>query len=299
MNTLNNKLNKKRLNKFVLSIIQNKIYEDKSKTLDNIKQLILKTIKDENPNIIVLPEFFNTPLGPKVDPLPYAEHEESSETIKFLSNMAKDNNIYIIGGSIPVFDKENSKKIYNACYSFDNKGDIKAIYKKMHLFDIDIPGKVKYTESSKVTAGGKNNLLTVFETPFAKFGIGICYDIRFYEHIHLLKDKFDIDCMVYPSAFSKPTGIMHWDLLRRSRALDNNVYVIMASPARNENEDSYQIYGYSSVVDPYGKDLENKAEEKECIITNEIDLSKIEDISIQIPTWKNKRRDLYEVISYI
>lgn len=284
--------------KFVVSIIQNKITNDKSKTILRMKELIDSAVKLYKPELVVLPEFWNCPSGEGAAKA-FCEEEQSSESIKFMSSIAREHNIHLIGGSIPIKDPLKENKLFNVSYSFDNLGIIQAQYKKMHLFDVDIPGKVTYYESKTITPGGGEDLLTVFETPFARFGIGICYDIRFYEHAHLLKKIKNIDCLVYPSAFSLPTGQMHWDLLRRIRALDNNVHLITASPSRNWQEpDSYQVYGYSGLVDPYGNIIASLAYD-EGIISATIDLQLNKNISEQIPTWKSRRSDLYDVVSKI
>lgn len=282
--------------KFIMSLVQNKVIKDKDWNLKRAEELMTVAVEKFKPNVIALPEFFNTPLFTSGgNPYDYAEFKEDSLTIKMLSDFARKHKIYLIGGSIPIKVDDPSKKVFNTSFSFDINGDIKATYRKMHLFDIDIPGKIYYKESDKVIPGNREDLLTVFETPFAKFGIGICYDLRFYEHAHLLKSEKNVDCIVYPSAFSLPTGTMHWDILRKSRALDNNVFIAMVSPSRNTEDLNYfQVYGHSSFVDPYGTVI-NTAGYEETIVTSEIDLQVKSNIEAQIPTWKHKRSDLYTV----
>lgn len=283
------------MNKFKLSIIQNKIIRDKKQNLSRALSLLNTACDIYNPDILVLPEMFTYHIERDGNPYTYAEYENKSETLDQLRTFVIKRNVHLIGGSIPI-KIENSKKVYNSTYCLDNKGEIKANYQKQHLFDVDIPNKVKFTESDTVIEGDKSKFLTVFETPFAKFGIGICYDIRFGEQVHLLKSIHNIDCMVYPSAFSFQTGQMHWDLLRRARALDNNVFVVMASPSRNYHDLSYfQVWGYSSIVNPFGEVI-NSAGYEEGIINSEIDLDLVKSISEQIPCWKHKKKNLYEVV---
>lgn len=284
--------------KFVMSLIQNKVLKDKDFNLKRAEELMTVAVEKFKPDIIALPEFFNTPLFTTGgNPYEYAEFKEDSRTLNMLREFTKKHKVYLIGGSIPIKDDNASKKVYNTSFSFNSNGEIKAVYRKMHLFDIDIPGKIYYKESDKVIPGNSQDLLTVFETPFAKFGIGICYDVRFYEHAHLLKSEKNVDCIVYPSAFSLPTGTMHWDILRKSRALDNNVFIAMVSPARNYEDTNYfQVYGHSSFTDPYAN-VFNTAGFEETIITSEIDLQIKANIEAQIPTWKHKRSDLYTIKS--
>ena len=273
---------------FKIALCQMKVRPEKKLNIQRARELITSAVQLHKAQVVVLPEMFNTPLGLQyVDQ--YAETESSSETLEFLSQISKEQNIYLIGGSI--VEKENDK-FYNTCYCFNRQGEIKAKHRKIHLFDVDIPGKITYKESNKYASG---NQFTVFETEFCKFGIGICYDIRFPEYAQILKQEHGVNFIVYPAAFNTITGPMHWELLSRSRALDNNVFLAMCSPSRNyETPDSYQCYGYSTVITPFGFIIGNTTYEEDIVVSN-IDLSLIDTISEQIPTFKQKRKDLYMV----
>lgn len=135
-----------------------------------------------------------------------------------------------------------------------------AKHRKVHLFDIDIPGKQTFKESDSLTGG---NGITTFTAPFGKIGLGICYDIvswlarqfngslssqRFPE-LAQIAARLGCVAMIYPSAFNTTTGPMHWTLLQRARAVDNQMFVSMCSPARNPGA-SYQAWGHSMVVNP-------------------------------------------------
>lgn len=286
----------KNVGKFTLSLIQNKVTRDKDWNIKRASELLEKAYEVYKPDILALPELFNTPLiNDSSDDLQYAEFLQDSKTLKMLSEFCKKKNVYLIGGSIPIKDEVKKNVIYNTCVCFDNKGEKKAIYRKIHLWDVDIPGSITYKESDTYSPGGLNDLLTTFDTPFARFGIGICYDVRFAELAYLLKSKKDIDVMVYPSAFPIVTGLIHWDILRRARAVDNQVWVAMISPSRNYEDKSYfQCYGSSSIINPFGE-VTNEISYDEGIITSEIDLNLINQASTQIPIWKQKRNDLYEL----
>ncbi|XP_078512234.1 omega-amidase NIT2-like [Lissotriton helveticus] len=133
---------------------------------------------------------------------------------------------------------------------------------------------------------------SVFDTPYCKVGVGICYDIRFAELAQIYTKK-GCQLLVYPSAFNMTTGPAHWELLQRSRALDNQVYVASASPARDEKA-SYVAWGHSSVVSPWGEVL-SKAGTDETVTYTEIDLQYLTDVRQQIPIHFQKRADLYSV----
>jgi omega-amidase len=251
--------------------------------------MISTAIKLYNPNILVLPEYFQTPANLK-DLDKFVEDGENSETLGLLKQQALKYSIYIVGGTIPVYFSDKSK-VYNTCYCINKKGEVKTSFKKLHLFDVNIPGKICYTESKKITRGDS---FGVFETEFAKIGIGICYDMRFPEYALCLRKEHDIDMLVYPAAFSSVTGPPYWELLGRSRAVDNQVYVALCSPSRNyENPEDYQAYGHSMVIDPFGSVITTTGIE-ESIIYTKIDPSKLDEIRNSIPTWRQKRWDMYE-----
>ncbi|XP_066478772.1 omega-amidase NIT2 [Tiliqua scincoides] len=262
-------------------------------------QLQVSTVKTENLNracgfvrtaaaqgakLVVLPECFNCPYGTKYFP-EYAEKIPGESTQK-LSEIAKECDVYLIGGSIP---EEDAGKLYNTCTVFGPDGTMLAKHRKIHLFDIDIPGKIRFQESETLSPGDK---FSTFDTPYCKIGLGICYDIRFAELAQIYTQK-GCQLLVYPGAFNLITGPAHWELLQRGRAVDNQVYVTTASPARDERA-SYVAWGHSTVVNPWGEVIV-KAGTEETIIYADIDLKKVAEVRQQIPIHSQKRSDLYAI----
>lgn len=260
------------------------VIDDKQENLKKAKSMITQSV-NENADIIILPEMFNCPYSNEKF-IEYAENETNSETLNCISTLAKKNNTYILAGSIP--EKDNDK-LYNTSYFFDKNGSIISKHRKMHLFDIDVKNKITFKESDVLTAGDN---FTIAETEFGKIGIGICYDIRFPELARVLVEKGAL-ILIYPGAFNMTTGPAHWELLFKSRALDNQVYCVGVAPALNKNA-SYNSYGHSIVTNPWGEIL-SQADEKEQITFCEIDLSIIKKIRDELPLLKNKREDLYEI----
>lgn len=145
----------------------------------------------------------------------------------------------------------------------------------MHLFDIDIPGEITFKESEVLTGGSK---FTVIEIDGCKIGLGVCYDIRFGELAQLYRNN-GCDMLIYPGAFNMKTGPLHWELLARARATDNQVFVATISPTRNKAA-GYLAYGHSMIVDPWGKVLES-AKEEDAIIVQDIGIYNINLSKIQ------------------
>ncbi|XP_070606153.1 omega-amidase NIT2 [Erythrolamprus reginae] len=268
---------------FRLALIQLHVSAVKTDNLNRACRLV-RTAAGQGAKIVILPECFNCPYGTKYFP-EYAEKIPGDSTQQ-LSDIAKECGIYLIGGSIP---EDDSGKLYNTCTAFGPDGTMLAKYRKIHLFDIDVPGKIRFQESETLSPGDK---FSVFDTPYCKIGIGICYDIRFPEVAQIYTQK-GCKLLVYPGAFNLTTGPAHWELLQRGRAVDNQVYVATASPARDETA-SYVAWGHSTVVNPWGEVIA-KASTDETIVYAEIDLKKAEEIREQIPILSQKRSDLYAV----
>ena len=267
-----------------LALCQMNVIDNKE---ENIKKatFMIEESRSKDADFIVLPEMFNCPYSNDKF-IEYAEEEGGSVTLNKISGLAEKNNVYILAGSIP--ERENDK-LYNTSYLFDKQGNVIAKHRKMHLFDIDVKGKITFKESDVLTAG---NEVTTADTEFGKVGIGICYDVRFPELARLMAEDGAI-MLFYPGAFNMTTGPAHWELLFRSRALDNQAYCIGVAPALNK-EASYHSFGHSIITNPWGEIIA-EADEKESLIISEIDLDEIKKVREELPLLKNKREDLYEV----
>ena len=261
-----------------------KIGADKLQNLKHATELVVQAAK-AGARLVSLPECFNCPYGTQYFG-EYAEQIPEGETSKHLMNLAKDNNIFLIGGSIP---EAYDNKLYNTSVVVNPSGDIIAKHRKVHLFDIDIPGKIRFQESDVLSPG---NSATVFDVDGLKVGIGICYDVRFPELAHLMRLK-GAQFMIYPGAFNMTTGPIYYELLTRSRAVDNQVYCASIAPARDPDA-TYVSWGHSVIVSPSGTVIDS-AEDEEKVIYCDINKSEIQDIRTFIPTWNQKRGDIYNV----
>lgn len=270
---------------FRVALIQLAVKASKADNLARAGEQIRKAAAN-GAKLVCLPECFGFPYGVQYFPK-YAE-SIPGETSEMLSKAAKENGVYLIGGSMS--ETENGK-LYNTCLVYGPKGELLAKHRKLHLFDIDIPGKITFKESDCFTAGSN---LTVFDTPYCKVGLGICYDLRFAQLAQLYA-KQGCKLLFYPGAFNMTTGPLHWELLQRGRAVDNQVYVASVSPARDEGA-SYVAWGHSMLVDPLGK-VVAATEAGEDIVFGDVDLEHLESVRNQIPITKQKRNDIYDVVN--
>lgn len=270
---------------FRAALLQMTVTSDKESNVANALQRIQKA-KENGCRLVILPECFNAPYDTGLFKQ-YSEVIPNGETCKALSQAAKSNGVYIVGGSIPELC---DGKVYNTCTVWDPSGNLIAKHRKMHLFDINIPGGICFKESDSLTSGDS---LNTFQLDKFKIGLGICYDIRFPEMAALYK-KQRCDMLIYPSAFNMTTGPLHWSLLVRCRALDSQAFVAVASPAR-VTDAKYVAWGHSMIADPWGKIL-GEMTEKDMDLYLDLDFTIRDNIRQQIPTENQRRTDIYDTI---
>ena len=277
------------MNNINIALCQMNVVDNKGENIRKAIQMI-KESKKQGADLAVLPEMFNCPYENEKF-IEYAEELNGSQTLEKIANIAKEENIHVLAGSIPELeeDGEGIQSIYNTAVLFDNKGKLLGKHRKMHLFDIDVKGKIYFKESDTLSAG---NEFTVIKTDLAKIGIGICYDIRFVELSRIMALE-GAEILIFPGAFNLTTGPAHWQMLFKSRALDNQVYAIGVAPALDKDA-NYNSYGHSIAVNPWGEVIGELSFDEELKIV-EIDLDEIVRIREEIPVLKNRRTDLYEI----
>jgi len=269
------------MNDFQIALCQMKVGLDKTQNVKKAVKFIRKA--GEKADLVVLPEMFNCPY--QTDQFPsYAEGADESPTLKAVSRAARDTEVYLVAGSIPERDQDH---IYNTSFIYNPTGELIGRHRKLHLFDIDVPGQIQFKESETLTPGDQ---VTVVDTDFGKLGVAICYDIRFPELARLMTLQ-GAQLLVFPGAFNLTTGPAHWEILSRTRALDNQVYLATCSPARDEKA-SYVAYGHSLVADPWGEVIFQAGIGEEILYAS-IKASRVDEIRQELPLLKNRRRDLY------
>ncbi|GAA0170213.1 hydrolase [Lithospermum erythrorhizon] len=277
------------ITKFKIALCQLSVTTNKERNIAHARNAIQEAA-GKGAKLVLLPEIWNSPYSNDSFPV-YAEDidasGEASPSTAMLSEVAKSLKITIVGGSIP---ERSGNKLYNACCVFDTDGKLKAKHRKIHLFDIDIPGQMTFKESMTLTAG---ETPTIVDTDVGRIGIGICYDIRFQELAAIYAAR-GAHLLCYPGAFNMTTGPLHWELLQRARAADCQLYVATCAPARDINS-SYVAWGHSTLVGPFGEVLAT-TEHDEAILIADIDYSLIEQRRMYLPFQTQRRGDLYQLV---
>ena len=271
--------------KFFVGLCQMATLVDKEENLQQAQQMVQQAAQ-EGCRVVVLPEMFSCPYQAVLFPK-YAEAAEG-ETVRRMSEWAKENGVILVGGSIPECD--DAGRVYNTSFVFNEQGILLGRHRKMHLFDVDIAGGTCFKESDTLTAGQE---LTLCETSVGVWGIGVCYDMRFGAMAAEMVRR-GADLLIYPAAFGWTTGPAHWELTLRARAVDHQVFVIGAAPAKLTGS-VYEAYGHSVAIDPWGRIL-FQADETEQLVKIEIDRAVQEKVRAELPLLQHLRDD-YRILS--
>lgn len=198
--------------------------------------------------LVALPEYFCFMGRQDRDKLALAETPGEGPIQGFLSQQAKQHGIWLVGGTLPLRSPD-VQRIYNACLVYGPSGELCARYDKIHLFGFQ-KGAETYDESIAIRPGDAPP--QVFELPFGRVALGICYDLRFPE---FFRAQGDVRLMVLPAAFTYTTGSVHWEVLLRARAIENQCYVL-ASAQGGVHENGRRTWGHSMLIDPWGDVLD-------------------------------------------
>jgi predicted amidohydrolase len=265
-----------------LALIQMTVTEDKRQNIAYAAARI-RAQKQNGAQIAVLPEMFCCPYDTKY----FMEYGESlgGEAQTALASLAGELGVYIVAGSIP---EQDGDKLYNTSFVYGPDGTQVARHRKMHLFDINVDGGQYFRESDVLSAGSE---VTVFDTPWGKFGLCICFDIRFSE-LSLLMALRGAQVVIVPGAFNMTTGPVHWELHFRARAVDNQVFTVGVAPAR-DGKSGYISYGHSIVCDPWGTILHDNGP-GDCDAIVELDMTRIPAVRRQLPILSARRTSVYD-----
>jgi predicted amidohydrolase len=258
---------------------------DKAHNLTRADELV-RSAAGNGANVVLLPEKFNV-MGNSKDYFENAEPLEGGETIGWASDLARSLKIDLIAGSI-VEKVAGSDKLANTCVHLGPAGETKAIYRKIHMFDVEVGGQV-YRESDHENRGSEIVATTVGDQ--TALGLTICYDLRFPELYRILAvDGALIETV--PAAFTYATGEAHWELLLRARAVENQVFVLAANQFGYHDGDR-RSYGNSMIVDPWGTVLARAADDGEAVVASELDLAAQTAIRDKLPNLANRVPSAY------
>lgn len=262
-----------------VAVCQLNAQEDQARNLAAAKALLERAAAG-GADLAILPEYVDY-LGP-VAGQPVAEPVDG-EVGRFFADAAQRLGIWVVVGSIHERgpDPEHS---YNTCLVFDRSGTLAASYRKIHLYDVEIPGRVSYLESATVAAGAQP---VVVDVEGIRVGLSICYDLRFPELYRQLVTDGGADLLLVPAAFMLHTGRDHWEVLLRARAIENQCFVAAAAQT-GDHEPRRTCFGRSMVIDPWGTVLAQVPDGSGLAIVD-LDLERLRTIRAELPSLANRR----------
>jgi len=297
------------LTEFTVAAVQMNSGESKEANYAKAGALVRRAAA-EGASLVVLPEYFNC-LGDRRRMSAEAE-ELRGPTAEWLATLARKLKITLVGGTF-CERSPDATRAFNTSLTFDATGTCIATYRKLHLFDVDLPGRLTYCESSWLAPGDD---VVVVDLPIGpddthdvdvgenatggltspaphgddkrswRSGLAICYDLRFPELFRLFADAA-AELIVVPAAFTKTTGRDHWELLCRARALENQCFLVASN--QTGRHAALETYGHSLVVDPWGVVLASATEE-EGIVAATISRTRLDEVRAQLPALKHRRR---------
>jgi predicted amidohydrolase len=259
---------------------------DKARNLEVAERLV-RAAAGDGAELIVLPEKWNL-LGDAQALLAGAEPIDGP-TVASACSWARELGVHLVAGSIAERVPEQEKS-FNTSVLIDPDGEVDAVYRKIHMFDVDVGG-VAYRESAHEEAGSEPVTATLGGAlAGTTLGMTVCYDLRFPELYRILAVR-GANVITIPSAFTLETGRDHWEVLLRARAIENQAFVVAPNQV-GEAPPHYRSYGRSAIVDPWGVVLAS-APDVECFVAADLDPDLQRRIRTELPSLANRRADAY------
>jgi predicted amidohydrolase len=266
-----------------VAAIQMTSSHDVAENLVTAEKLIHQAV-DEGAKLVVLPEMFAIMGLDQTDKVKYREAIGRGLIQDFLHNQALKHHIFLVGGTIPISAADDCNKVYASCLVLNDQGQRIGRYDKIHLFDAAIPEKnEKYSESQTTLPG---NDIVVVDTPIGKLGLAVCYDVRFPELYRMMHIR-GVEIIALPAAFTYTTGLAHWDILVRARAIENQVYIIAAAQT-GAHSNTRRTYGHSMIVSPWGN-VQAVLPDGEGVVVEAIDLNYMHQLRGDFPALKHRK----------
>lgn len=272
----------KTANRLKVAAIQMVSATDLDKNLDTACRLIEKA-KSLGAELVVLPEYFCFMGKTDKDKLKLVEEHGNGEIQRYLSALARENAIHIVGGSMPIQSSDPLRPL-SRCYVYADNGDVLSYYDKVHLFDVNVEdGTRNYRESKHCMPGEE---VASFNMLGQKAGVAICYDIRFPEMFRQFAQQ-GCQLIFVPAAFTQVTGEAHWHVLLRARAIENQVFIIAAAQG-GKHQNQRETYGHSCIVSPWGEVIAEHSYGSGVVFA-ELDLDKQQELRNEFPVLAHTR----------
>jgi deaminated glutathione amidase len=255
--------------------IQMNTQEDKAANLETAESLINEAVAAERPDLIVLPEYYASLNGSPTEQQATGEAFPEGDSYRLMSGLAAKHQVTIHAGSVV---EKSGNRFYNTTVVFGAAGQELARYRKIHLFDVVVPGGMRYGESETV---GRGEEIVTYAVGDVTVGCAICYDLRFPELFRKLRDR-GAEVIVLPAAFTLQTGKDHWEVLSRARAVETQTYFLATAQIGTHADGKKACWGHTMAIDPWGH-IVAQASDTVGYISARIDKGYIEQVRRNIP----------------
>ncbi|KAI5640460.1 carbon-nitrogen hydrolase domain-containing protein [Phthorimaea operculella] len=274
-----------------IAVCQMTSIQDKAANLNTVQKLISDAAQ-EKVQMIFFPEACDYIADNKKDVVANSEPILTGNIVTNYRELAAKHGVWLSMGGVHELDEKDPSKMYNTHVIINNKGEIVQTYRKLHLFNVEIPEKNLRLKESDFSHPG-SHIVSPVDTPIGKIGMSICYDMRFPE-LSTALSILNADILTYPSAFTYTTGLAHWHVLLRCRAIENQCFVIAAAQAGQHNA-KRRSYGHALIVDPWGEVLVDLGEESPSFGVAEISQEKLKNVRQNMPVFQHRRKDIYSL----
>jgi nitrilase len=264
--------------KTIVAAVQMVSTPDVDENIATARRLIADAVA-RGATLVTLPEYWPIMGMTDTDKVAHAEQPGIGPIQDFLAGQAREHGIWLIGGTLPLVSGDEGR-VLNTTLVYDPAGQHAGRYDKIHLFGFN-KGSESYDEARTIVPGAT---VGSFEAPFGKVGMSICYDLRFPE---LFRAMGDCALIVVPAAFTHTTGLAHWEVLLRARAIENQCYVL-ASAQGGTHTNGRRTFGHSMLIDPWGE-VKDVLPEGEGVVSGEIDPGYIAKVRESLPALKHRK----------
>ncbi len=229
--------------------------------------------------LVTLPEYWPIMGMSEADKVGHAEHPGTGPIQECMAALAREHGLWLIGGTLPMVS-DDAGRVLNTTLVYDPQGRTVSRYDKIHLFGFQ-KGEESYDEARTIVPGER---VGSFDAPFGRVGLSVCYDLRFPE---LYRAMGEVALIVVPAAFTHTTGMAHWEVLLRARAIENQCYVLAAAQG-GTHVNGRRTFGHSMLVDPWGE-VRSLLEEGEGVVSGVIDQQFLERVRQSLPALRHRK----------
>lgn len=244
-----------------------------------VARRLIADAAQQGAQLVLLPEYWPIMGMKESDKLAHAEEFDAGPIQAFMSEMAREHRLWLIGGTLPMVAPD-AGKVLNTMMVYDPEGRHVVRYDKIHLFSFT-KGDESYDEAKTIVHGTR---VATFDAPFGKVGLSVCYDLRFPE---LYRAMGDCTLIVMPAAFTYTTGKAHWEILLRARAIENQCYVLAAAQG-GHHVNGRRTWGHSMLIDPWGE-VKAVLAEGEGIVVGEVEPQHLHRVRESLPALKHRK----------